>query len=321
MSDKRYPKILIGSKNELAKRISHKGFTHKDALRLINNARNNFDKYWKDSSKSDPVKGKYVRNAKYTPLGILLEKINDMVLAPHDKLLPNFIFGGVSGSNHVKAAKSLLGKKRMRTLIKLDIQGFFEQISSKHVMYLFQDKCKCGSRAARLLSSLCCVPIGPKGSGNVRKTIGRGFATSSRLAVWCNLETFIGLNHIVQRRLKNRDARIAIYVDDIGITASRVSKEDMEKIAEEAKQYLSNSAPNQPLALNDNKTKIVSHSEGMEILGQRLNRNTLSIGGKTVSKLDRIKAKLEKDIPPEESGKLRNQERSLKHYKRYVSNA
>ena len=88
MEYKRYPKIYIRSKNELAKHLSHEKFSKEEALELINNVKGNFDKYWKDSKSSQPSKGKYVRNASHTPLGLLLQKINVQILAPHDKILP-----------------------------------------------------------------------------------------------------------------------------------------------------------------------------------------------------------------------------------------
>ncbi len=114
----RYPKIAIRSKNDLAKRISHKHLSEKEALILINDVLKNFDKYWKDAPEplSEPKKGKYVRNAKRTPLGKLLRLIDTQILKIHDATLPPFIFGGVSNQDHVRAARNLIGKKKYRTL-------------------------------------------------------------------------------------------------------------------------------------------------------------------------------------------------------------
>lgn len=319
MENKRYPNIYIRSKNELAKQISHKGFSKQDALNLINDVTVNFDKYWKDNEKmSEPKKGKFVRSANRTPLGTLLDKINKMILAPHDRLLPVFIFGGVKEKNHVKAAKHLLGEKRQRILLKMDITGFFEQIHDKRVFHLFRNRFGCDKRASKLLANLCCVPKGKKDGGSLEKTIGRGFATSSRLAIWCNLDVFSRIDYLVKKRLKRNDARLAIYVDDIGITASRVPKEEMEKLALEVKDILLNFDPNQSLPLNDKKTKVVSHSEGMQHLGVSLGRNKLFLGTKTKSKKDRISNRLKKKIPPEERSRLRDKKLSIIQYQKYV---
>ena len=305
MQINRYPKLYIRSKNELAKHLSHSKFPKEEALALINDVIQNYDGYWKDNEyRSEPEKEKFVRSAKGTPLGRLLDNLNKTVLAPHDKMLPDFIFGGVKNMNHAKAAKYLLGRKRRRTSLKLDITRFFEQISEERVYHFFYDKCACSRKSARLLATFCCVPKGQKGSGSNQKTIARGFATSSRLAVWCNLDTFIKLNRLVQKRLKGKDARIAIYVDDIGITASRISKEEMKKLSIEIANLLMSADRNQKLPINERKTKISSHEEGIEHLGLRLYRNRLSIGAKTKSNLDRAKDK--------------HQRKSLMRYKKYV---
>ena len=305
----------------MAKHLSHAKFPRENALLLINDVIKNFDRYWRDNrEQSKPEKEKYVRSAKRTPLGRLLDNVNKTVLAPHDKMLPNFIFGGVKGLNHAKAVEHLLGNKRKRTVLKLDITRFFEQISEERVYHFFRDKCECSEKAAKLLASFCCVPLGPKGSTGARKTIARGFATSSRLAVWCNLDIFIKLDQLVKKRLKGKDSRVAIYVDDIGITASRVSKNEMGKLYREIEQLLLTSDKNQRLPLNNNKKDIKSHDEGMEHLGLRMYRNRLSIGAKTKSKIDRVKNKLDKGLSDREKQKIKNKRKSLFQYQKYIEN-
>lgn len=321
MQNRRYPKLQIRSKNELAKHISHEGFSKENALVLINDVLVNSDLYWKDSKSSEPKKGKYIRNASRTKLGLLLQKINTMVLAPHDKILPKFIFGGIKEMNHVKAAKHLLGNKRRRILLKMDLKSFFEQIDSNRVSSFFEKKCECDKRAAKLLSNFCCVPIGAKGNVTLEKSIARGFATSSRLAVWCNLDILIKLERFVQKKLTGYDPRIAIYVDDIGITASRVPKEKMEKLREEIKEFLLTTDKNQQLKINENKTKIISHEQGMEYVGALLQRNSLRTGNKSRSKRDKIKDELDKATTPSEKSRLKRKYKSMSNYKRYIEKA
>ena len=90
--------INIRSKNELAKRISNKYLSIKDALALINEVKNDFDDLWKDNLKdSKPEENKWVRNTKGTKLGTLLSLINKKLFTPYDNYLPCNIFGGVSG--------------------------------------------------------------------------------------------------------------------------------------------------------------------------------------------------------------------------------
>ena len=108
------------------------------------------------------------------------------------------------------------------------------------------------------------------------------------------MDTFIKLDRLIKKRLKGNDPRVAIYVDDIGITASRVSKEEMGKLSLEVESLLLNTDRNQKLPINKRKTKISSHEEGIEHLGLRLYRNRLSIGAKTKSKIDRIRNRSER---------------------------
>lgn len=298
MKHGRYPKIHIRSKNELAKHISSRRLPVNKVKQLINDVNKNYDSYWRDHPKySQPEKGKLVRDASGTNLGKMLKLINKRILKPHDTKLPNFIFGGISGLDHKSAVAHLLGDKRKRVLLKLDITRFYEQIEQQRVYHFFRDKCECSHKAASLLANICCVPYGPKEKPENYKTIGRGFSPSSRLAVWCNLDTFIKLEQLVQKELKGKDPRIAIYVDDIGITASKATKEDMMKLYEKIKKVLA-SDRNQMLPLNDDKTKIIFHSGetydlegiyqgkwGFEHMGVQMNRNSLTLGSKTRWKL------------------------------------
>lgn len=284
----KYPKLNILSKNELAKHIHSKDFSIEEAKVLINQVLLDPESYWKDSKRySKPETGKYVRNAKRTPLGDLLKKIDSKVLAPYDDLLPTFIFGGIKNSSHIKASKHLLGDKRKRSLLGLDIKSFFEKIKEDRVSYFFK-KSGCSIKAAKLIAKLCCVPLGEKGNGSKERTIARGFATSPRLAVWCNLEIFMEIERISKAVLKNKDPRIAIYVDDIGITASRVTDTELEEVKIKVIDILSNFDKNQALPVNDTKTKKQNHVTGIEHLGLRYERNKLIVGKKTKSKLDKV---------------------------------
>lgn len=324
-----YPKIAIRSKRELAKRLSDKRASIEDMAKLVDDVKANFDSYWIDHpTQSQPEKNKWVRDASRTDLGKLLKLINTKILAPHDSLVPIFIFGGVSERNHKAAVMHLLGVKRKRVILKLDVSHFFEQIKYERVYSFFLAKGQCGQRGAKLLADLSCVPLGAKDNPGDYKTIGRGFSTSSRLAVWCNLDTFLRLERLVKKELRGKDPRIAIYVDDIAITASGVTKDDMMKLYPKIKAILE-SDKNQKLPLNDAKTKIIYHSgdeydingvyqgkRGFEHLGLQMNRNSLTLGTKTRWKLVDLTRKYK------ESGRknttIRKKRKSTLRYKDYV---
>ncbi len=329
MPKKRYPKIQIRSKNELAKHLSGYRMSTEKATQLITDVCQSFDQYWLDyAALSQPDKGKWVRDASKTKLGKLLRQINNKVLKPHDRLLPGFIFGGISGFNHKTAVEHLLGRKKKRILLKLDITKFFEQIRYERIYNFFLNKCACSHNGAKLLAGLCCVPYGPKEKPADYKTIARGFSTSPRLAVWCNLDTFLKLERLVKKELKGKDPRIAIYVDDIGITASKATKEDMVRIYSKIEAILK-ADKHQRLPLNENKTKIINYTgkaydiagrylgrETFEHLGLQMNRNSLTPGMKTKRKLADLKNKL--GMSHGDKTKINLRRKAIQRYKNYI---
>lgn len=315
----RYPPLNLRSKHELAKRISGKFFPYQEALLLINKCIKNFDSHWYDSKHSDPADEKYIRSAKGKPLERLLSLIDRKVLARHDFRIPQFIFGGVSEKNHIQAAHHLLGNQRERTLLALDIRRFFEQNDRGRVFCFFHQKCHCTIEVANLLADLCCVPIGPKGSGSPKKTLARGFATSSRLAVWCNQGLFLKVHWKTSRRLRGHDSRIAIFVDDIGITASRVEETKMKALADEIENIFRTSDPQRALELKQTKHRIEPFIGGAtEHLGLGLGRNKVFLGRKTFGKYRSLNTKLRRaHVPNTEIDLLRK--KSYEGYKYYIS--
>lgn len=312
--ENRYPKIGIRSKNELAKRISDSKFSQEESLKLINYVLNNYDSCWRDvKSASNPQKGKFVRSAN-VKLKNLLKRINTKILSSYDNKVPEFFFGGVSGKNHIQAVHCLLGKKRKRIKLGLDIHRFFEQVSVERISNFFYNKCGCSKKASNMLASLCCVPFGPKNSGSDRIVLARGFSTSTRLALWCNLDIFYKIYWKTKKTLKGRDARIAIFIDDIGITASNTSKEEMEKLTDQIKHILESSDPNQSLRLNE-KTSIQMFNGHAEHLGLTLGRNKIGLGRITKSRHDNIKNVLkDKSIDDEKKKSLVIKHKSYKGY-------
>lgn len=315
----RYPKIRLRSKNEFAKRISSSKFSQKEALGLINMVSSNYDKYWHDVKViSEPSKNKFIRSAKNTPLEKLLRLTNNKILAPYDNMVPEFIFGGLSGRSHVQAAYCLLGHRRKRTKLSLDIYRFFEQNHRSRVFHFFNKKCECSKKASNLLADLCCVPFGPKGSKK-DKVLARGFSTSTRLALWCNLDLFMRIYWEAKKTLKNKDVRIAIFVDDIGITASNTTRDDMELLSNKIEKNFCNYDLNQKLPLNDKKDIKLWSDKNVEHLGLALGRNKITPGRKTKSKQDRVKNKLNnQNISTEERKELLGKKKSYKNYSNYI---
>ena len=107
-----------------------------------------------------------------------------------------------------------------------------------------------------------------------------------------------------------------IFVDDVGITASKVPDQKMEELYTEIDELFKSAS----LPLNEKKKKIISHEKGMEILGSRLDRRGLSIGAKTRGKRDVIKNSLKQPLSPEEKRLQKLRYRSIMIYKYRVEN-
>lgn len=304
----------LRSKNELAKRISHPKLNAQEARVLIDNCIKNHDQYWVDNiQQSKPAKGKYVRDASRTPLGKLLELIDRRVLAPHDALIPAFIYGGLKGRDSITAGFTLLGNKRNRRLASLDIATFFEQVHYDRIVSLLRARCHCSDRVARLIARLCCVHIGSKNEPGREIVLARGFATSTRLAVWSCMDHFIRLYWMVGKKLKGKDPRIAIYIDDIGISASRVSEEEMKSVIDDARTLLMKYDNNLELPLNEEKTDNAMHGQAQH-LGMRIGRSKLAPGWKTAKKRAVTAKRLAKS--PEDAQALRSMKGVKAHIRR-----
>lgn len=291
--NKSYPAIGIRSRNELAKRIAHQGFSQQEALALIEDCELNHELYWKDSRRSEPSKGKYVRSAVGAPLGNLLKLIDRRVFAPNDALIPAYIYGGLNHREAISAGQALLGKRRNRRLISLDIKTFFECIREDRIVSLLRARCGCSDSVARLIAKLCTVPEGPKGAKGSR-VLARGFATSTRLAVWCSINLLIRLYWHTKRKLHGKDPRLAIYIDDIGISASRVTEAEMQELIQSVTLLLERHDFNLTLKINEKKTRNAAHGQAQH-LGMRLGRNKLAPGSKTAKKKSELVAQLKKD--------------------------
>lgn len=329
MINQGYLKLNLYNKKQLANAIRGKDLSFDAAMKLIDDCLMNKDKYWSDNPKeSKPDDDKWVRSASGTPLGKLQKRINQKVLAPNDGELPIFIYGGVGKKGIKTAAIALQGKKNKRTLLKVDMRRFFEHISYEDIVNTLVCHCNCGKSVAQIIAEIACVHGGKKSSGNTNeKVLARGFSTSSRLAVWCNLNLFRNLFYCMAKRLKGHDPKIVVYMDDIGITASRVNPVLLSLFYKDIIMLIENTSK---LEVNKNKTKMIDYLqreydvvdgrvlEGknaqFEFLGIRIGRNRLYPGVKTRSKMAKLIKK--SNLSDEERRTLKGQKR----YVKYIAN-
>lgn len=307
MINRSYPQIKLYTKKQIANLIRGKNISFGAAMKLIGDCLQNKNEYWSDNAReSEPNEEKWVRSACGTPLGELQNRISQRIFAVHDRDLPPYVYGGVSEKSTKDAAIALLGKKNKRILLKIDMRRFFEHISYADVKDMLVEKCSCSKEVAQIIAEVACVEKGKKSPDNdSEKVLARGFSTSSRLAVWCNLDLFFGIFYLVSKRLKGYDPKIAIYMDDIGITASRVDPPIIASLYKEILELIEGSKLS--LEINEKKTKIVDYlhreynytdgtiKEGVtapfEFLGIEMGRNSLRPGIKIRSKMAKLAQK------------------------------
>ena len=171
-------------------------------------------------------------------------------------------------------------------------------------------------RVSKLLANLCCTPIGKKNSGSIKKTLARGFSTSPRLAIWINLNTFLQIQWLTSKILKGHDPRIVIFIDDIGITASRISKQKMKQLQHGIEKILQKNKTPQ----NRKKTLIKLFSNTVEHLGVVLGRNKVTIGSKTRKKLTFLLKKIKKSTHTNKQ-KLLKKKHAYYRYKNQLKNS
>ncbi len=321
------PKLNIYTKKQLANVIRNKDLSFDNAIKLIDDCLKNKDEYWFDNlDKSKPKEGKWVRSTSGTPLEELQKRINQRVFAPHDNELPPFIYGGVGGKGVKNAATALQGSKNKRTMLKIDMRRFFEHITYDDVVKTLVKNYKCGKEVAIIIAEVACVRMGKKIPNNKSKMVlARGFSTSSRLAVWCNLEIFKKIFYLVSKELKGHDPSIAIYMDDIGITATKVNPATMSLLYKDILDLVDDSNTN--LEINKKKTRIIDYLKKeydaedesikgpaeFEFVGIKMGRRGhLYPGAKTRSKISKKANKLNLSKGEEKSLK------GLKQYTRYI---
>ncbi len=335
-----FPRLNLRSKNELYKRLTGKKLKKDGAFEetkeLFKYCSLNFEYLWKDNlTASKPEKEKWVRNCKSTKLGKLIKKIDSALLKQYDDVLPSYIHGGITGEYFKKsglkvskstqsAALSLIDGKKGRWLLRLDLKSFFEQVTQKQIVNLFEKDFKCSPRIAWSIANLCCLKKGQKGSLkiNSEKVLARGFSTSGRLAVWCNFRFFKELNCLVKNELKGHYPLMTIFVDDIGISAVKTSelklKELAQKIVELAKKH--NLIVH---SVDSEKTDIIPPHKVKEHLGLRLTRHKIFPSLKTTRKRVQSIKQLKACKCPQKRRILKRSVKGLinnKHYTQKVSN-
>ena len=121
--------------------------------------------------------------------------------------------------------------------------------------------------------------------------------------------------------LRSHDPRAMSFVDDIGISASKVSDEKMNEVEKIVRDVLLNFDKNQPLPVNPKKTQIKKFGHGAKILGTIQNTKNISISSETRGKIFKVKNDLRQVNSREERVLLLRRRRGLLQHKKQVDSA
>ncbi|MEZ8880278.1 reverse transcriptase family protein [Vibrio lentus] len=173
---------------------------------------------------------------------------------------PSYIFGSVPNTyinDELVEAKDYVSCAKQhcecKSLLKLDLKDFFDNIHSDHVYNIFYDFLSYPDDVSRALSNICCKD----------SNIVQGALTSSYIASLCLWD----VEHNLVKRLQRKKLVYTRLVDDISIS-SKSSKYQFDMIIDHVKSMLSD----KDLPLNNKKTKITYTSiEPLLVHGMRVN--------------------------------------------------
>lgn len=173
---------------------------------------------------------------------------------------PSYVFGSLPNSvinqdeierkDYISCAAQHCGSK---SLLKMDIKSFFDNIHIDHVQHMFSNFFDCGDDVAEILSKLCC-----RGEFVVQGGLTSSYVAS--LILW-------EFEPILVKRLSRKNLKYTRLVDDISIS-SKISKFDFSM----AISLVTNTLHELNLPVNEKKTKVSYLStEPLNVHGIRVN--------------------------------------------------
>lgn len=327
-----YPNLSITNKNHLAKltagTVDGRTETIGQMAAIIQKCEKKCDELWNDNHRMSKIEeGKIFRSCKWTDLGKLLGRIDKKILSPHDAKMPCHIHGGIKHIYLSKrgkiikrsaesAALSLVNGKNT-WLIKMDLRRFYEQITKEDIFHLLHNKCGCSIAMANFIAEIATVNEGPKNTPlGEQKLLARGFATSSRLAIWAKINFFLELRQVLKKICKNNSCRVALYIDDIGVTIKTKDPGLVLHVAKKIKQI----AKKHGLDINDKKTEIYPPEYRKEHLGCCITNNGILIDSKSQQKEGVMKKRVRTTKNSSKTKTLKRRLRGCQYRKTRIEN-
>ncbi|HEC50534.1 hypothetical protein LCGC14_1150700 [marine sediment metagenome] len=177
----------------------------------------------------------------------LQKKINEQIFSNSDVISwPCYLYGSIPNQNYEDGLEIYSRKDYVscaarhcgaRSLLKLDVENFFDNIHYDVVYAVFSDFLKCSSDVSDILSRLCC-----KGEHLVQ-----GALTSSYLASLCLYD----LEGAVAERLRRKGFVYTRLVDDVTVSSKKLNVDFTF-----ARNTVVSMLEGKDLPVNESKTKV-----------------------------------------------------------------
>lgn len=304
---------FVQSKNHLAKLITGDGFYFDYQLKSINYLLSNIDSsYWNFTRLCDEKKWKYFRVMR-EPLNRVNKAINEKIFKKYDKEIPAFIFWWIAEKSNVWAAYIHSEFNYNRSYLLLDFSTYFEQITLNDVVNSLQMLWIANEKSAKVIAELCCVVKWKKPQKEWDKVVARGFATSSRLAVYWSLKFFKNLDSLLKKELKWLNPRISIFVDDISISFDNSNREKIDNL----KEKIFKLAEIEWFTFNAKKTKVLTNTSNVNILWVLVKRWNIDVTKEFETNLTECFQDVKNSVWDEKERAIRKKDWKM-WYKKYV---
>lgn len=188
-------------------------------------------------------------------------RINERIFSsPHVISWPHYLYGSIPNQidglgveiskDYISCASRHCGAK---SILKLDVESFFDNIQDYLVLDVFTGFLKCGSEVAQILTDICCH----------QGRVVQGALTSSYLASLCLYD----VEGAVADRLSRKGLTYTRLVDDITVSSCALGTDFSYAI-----KLITDMLVAKDLPVNETKTKIMRVStEPLTVHGLRVN--------------------------------------------------
>jgi retron-type reverse transcriptase len=204
---------------------------------------------------------------------------------------PDFLFCPVAGKSSITNAGAHLEEGELR---KLDIAKYFPSTSFNRVFEFFLSRMKCNRDVAWHLTALCCY------EGH----IPTGSPVSPYLSYYAHERMWLEIKNICDQY----GYKLTVYMDDMGISAARISEKVIWRIKQEVHKY----------GLKYHKEKAYKADQPKLLTGAIIQDGILKLQNKHHLKIRKIRMAMRQCSDPKEKQKLSDSLNGLLMYKKQL---